>query len=62
MTKPIILVYNIVTTLFFAWVYFLSLILKLVCVIIKTHGSELRGQEEAGLHDKRLSYLHVAPL
>ena len=23
---------------------------------IKTHGSELRGQEEAGLCDKRVSY------
>ena len=28
---------------------------------IKTHGSELRGQEEA-VHDERGSYLHVAPL
>ena len=30
--------------------------------IIKTHGSELRGQEEAGLRDERVSYLQVAPL
>ena len=29
---------------------------------IKTHGSELRGQEEAGLHDEPVSYLQVAPL
>ena len=29
---------------------------------IKTHGSESRGQEEAGLRDKPVSYLQVAPL
>ena len=29
---------------------------------IKTHGSESRGQEEAGLCDERVSYLQVAPL
>ena len=29
---------------------------------IKTHGSELLGQEEAGLHDESVSYLQVAPL
>ena len=29
---------------------------------IKTHGSESRGQEEAGLHDESVSYLQVAPL
>ena len=29
---------------------------------IKTHGSELRGQEEAGLCDEPVSYLQVAPL
>ena len=29
---------------------------------IKTHGSESRGQEEAGLRDERVSYLQVAPL
>ena len=29
---------------------------------IKTHGSESRGQEEAGLCDERVSYLHVALL
>ena len=28
---------------------------------IKTHGSELRGQE-AGLRDEPVSYLQVAPL
>ena len=27
--------------------------------VIKTPGSELWGQEEAGLHDKQVSYLHV---
>ena len=32
------------------------------CMVIKTHGSELRGQEEAGLRDERVSYLQVAPL
>ena len=31
-------------------------------VCIKTHGSESRGQEEAGLRDERVSYLQVAPL
>ena len=31
-------------------------------LIIKTHGSESRGQEEAGLRDERVSYLQVAPL
>ena len=29
---------------------------------IKTHSSELRGQEEAGLRDEPVSYLQVAPL
>ena len=29
---------------------------------IKTHGSESRGQEEAGLRDERVSYLQVALL
>ena len=29
---------------------------------IKTHGSELWGQEEAGLCDEPVSYLQVAPL
>ena len=29
---------------------------------IKTHGSELRGQEEASLLDERVSNLQVAPL
>ena len=29
---------------------------------IKTHGSESRGQEEAGLRDEQVSYLQVAPL
>ena len=31
-------------------------------VIIKTHGSESQGQEEAGLRDEPVSYLQVAPL
>ena len=31
-------------------------------VYIKTHGSESRGQEEAGLRDEPVSYLQVAPL
>ena len=30
--------------------------------LIKTHGSESRGQEEAGLRDEQVSYLQVAPL
>ena len=30
--------------------------------MIKTHDSESRGQEEAGLRDERVSYLQVAPL
>ena len=29
---------------------------------IKTHNSELWGQEEAGLHDEPVSYLQVAPV
>ena len=29
---------------------------------IKTHGSESRGQEEAGLRDEPVSYLQAAPL
>ena len=29
---------------------------------IKTHGSESRGQEEAGLHNEPVIYLQVAPL
>ena len=29
---------------------------------IKTHGSESRGQEEAGLRDEPVSYLQVASL
>ena len=35
---------------------------KLIMVSIKTHGSESRGQEEAGLRDEPVSYLQVAPL
>ena len=31
-------------------------------VYIKTHGSESRGQEEAGLCDKPVSYLQIALL
>ena len=31
-------------------------------ILIKTHGSELRGQEEAAVRDERVSYLHVALL
>ena len=30
--------------------------------LIKTHDSESRGQEEAGVRDERVSYLHVALL
>ena len=37
--------------------------IKNFCVYdIKTHGSESRGQEEAGLRDEPVSYLQVAPL
>ena len=32
------------------------------CSYIKTHGSESRRQEEAGLRDEPVSYLQVAPL
>ena len=35
---------------------------KWVSATIKTHSSELRDQEEAGLCDKPVSYLQVAPL
>ena len=31
-------------------------------ILIKTHGSESQGQEEAGLRDEPVSYLQVAPL
>ena len=31
-------------------------------MVIKTHDSELRGQEEAAVRDERVSYLQVAPL
>ena len=34
---------------------------RLISYSIKTHGSESRGQEEAGLRDERVSYLQVAP-
>ena len=34
----------------------------IVVCMIKTHGSESRGQEEAGLCDEPVSYLQVAPL
>ena len=40
----------------------LFLRLAVLQVRIKTHGSESRGQEEAGLRDERVSYLQVAPL
>ena len=33
-----------------------------IYIYIKTHGSESRGQEEAGLHDEPVSYLQVALL
>ena len=33
-----------------------------IYIYIKTHGSESRGQEEAGLHNKPVSYLQVALL
>ena len=44
--------------------YYSILFLKFDCVTckIKTHGSESRGQEEAGLRDEPVSYLQVAPL
>ena len=32
------------------------------CLLIKTHGSESQGQEEAGLRNEPVSYLQVAPL
>ena len=34
-----------------------------ICISrLTTHGSELQGQEEAGLRDKPVSYLQVALL
>ena len=36
--------------------------IKIAQHIIKIHGSESRGQEEAGLCDEPVSYLQVAPL
>ena len=43
---------------------YLSISLEVCCVnsTIKTHGSESRGQEEAGLRNEQVSYLQVAPL
>ena len=38
------------------------LIIGMGDIDIKTHGSESRGQEEAGLRDEPVSYLQVAPL
>ena len=38
------------------------IIIDVQCDYIKTHGSESRGQEEAGLRDEPVSYLQVAPL
>ena len=35
---------------------------RILTLLIKTHGSESRGQEEAGLRDEPVSYLQVAPL
>ena len=36
---------------------------KFVNIVIKTHDSESRGQEEAGrTRNEQVSYLHVAPL
>ena len=35
---------------------------SVLSINIKTHGSESRGQEEAGLRDEPVSYLQVAPL
>ena len=32
-----------------------------ICIRIKTHDSESRGQEEAGLCDERVSYLCIPP-
>ena len=40
-------------------------VLPIICSTnkrIKTHDNESQGQEEAGLCDKRESYLQVAPL
>ena len=39
-----------------------SVALSFNTAIIKTHGSESRGQEEAAVRDERVSYLHVALL
>ena len=46
-----------------AYMYFISYAYECTLhVFIKTHGSESRGQEEAGLRDEPVSYLQVAPL
>ena len=41
-----------------------GIIIYNICILhmIKTHGSESLGQEEAGLRDEPVSYLQVAPL
>ena len=43
-------------------IHFITVELNATVLWIKTHGSESRGQEEAGLRDERVSYLQVAPL
>ena len=48
--------------MFFAYTERFSMELIIVAAKIKTHGSESRGQEEAGLRDEPVSYLQVALL
>ena len=42
--------------------YALALVRVSDAMLIKTHGSESRGQDEAAVRDERVSYLHIAPL
>ena len=57
------LITKVNTTYIQLWSHMATQGLGGTCVAdIKTHGSELRGQEEAGLRDEPVSYLQVAPL
>ena len=45
-----------------AIVIYIRIVIKIVKAYIKTHGSQSRGQEEAGLRDEPVSYLQVTLL
>ena len=53
---------GVVNNLFILTLCFIYLQVNMQFYRIKTHSSESRGQEEAGLRDEPVSYLQVAPL